>query len=511
LAGASTGRAAEPKTLRMIIQTDLRILDPIVTTVYATRNHGYMVFDTLFALDDQLSPHPQMVGDYSISGDKLVYDFALRPGLRFHDGNPVSAADCTASLRRWMVRDVLGQAIAAATDEMTTTGDTSFRIKLKSPFALLLAGLGKVSTVLPVIMPERLAKTDPYVQVTEMVGSGPFKWVAAEHEPGHRYVWIKNPDYVPRAEPPNWGTGAKIAKVDRVEWLYIPDAATAAAALGDGEVDWWDSPPADFLPMLSRNPDIAIVNNNLLGQMTMMRFNHLQPPFDKLKMRQALLAVIDQKRILPAIAGDSENWSVCASYFTCGSPMASDVGSEAMTGPRDFERAKQLIAEAGYQGEKIVMLDAADSVNSHMSATIIVEDMKKLGLNVDFQTMDWGTMITRRNSREPPDKGGWSLFCTGWAGIDLMDPSQNQALRADGGKAWFGWPTDAELERLRARWLVAPTADEQRAIAVQIQQRAYEVVPYVPLGKYITYTALRHDVTGMVVAPMLLMYNVDKA
>jgi peptide/nickel transport system substrate-binding protein len=503
-------QSTEPKTLRMILQSDLRILDPIVTTVYATRDHAYMVFDTLFALDDKLVPHPQMVGDYSISADKLTYDFALRPELRFHDGSPVRGADCTASLQRWMARDVLGQAIAASMDEMAPTGDTSFRIKLKSPFPLLLAGIGKVSTVLPVIMPERLAKTDPYTQVTEMIGSGPFKWVAAEHQPGYRYVWVKNTDYVPRSEPPNWATGAKIAKVDRVEWRYIPDSATAAAALGNGEVDWWDNPPSDFWPMLNQNPDINVVHNNLLGQMTMMRFNHLQPPFDNVKMRQALLAVIDQKKILPAIAGDPENWSVCASFFTCGAPMSNDAGSEAQTSPRDFDRAKALIAEAGYNGEPIVVLDASDNPNSHMSATIIVEDMKKLGLNVDFQAMDWGTMITRRNSREPPDKGGWNIFCTGWAGIDQMDPSQNQALRANGDKAWFGWPTDPELESLRARWLVAPTQEEQRTIAVQIQKRAYEVVPYVPLGRYTNYTALRRNLKGMIISPMLLMYNVEK-
>jgi peptide/nickel transport system substrate-binding protein len=509
LALAQTGGAAA-KTLKMIPQNDLRVLDPIWTTAYSTRNHGYCVFDTLFALDANMKPQPQMVGAYDVAPDGLKYNFALRDGLKFHDGEPVRAVDCVASVKRWMARDVLGQSAAAVIDEMVPTDDKSFSIRLKSPFPLLLDGLAKVSTVLPVIMPERLAKTDPYTQVTEMIGSGPFKFVKDEFQPGHQTVYVKNTDYVPRGEPPSWASGGKVAKVDRVEWLLIPDNATASAAFTAGEVDWWEAPPNDYFAQLSANHDVNLVNVNVLGQMTMLRFNHLLPPFDNLKMRQAVMAVVDQKEYMSAVAGDPENWSVCASFFTCGGPMANDAGSEALNGPRDFDKAKKLIAEAGYKGEKIVLLQATDTLSSNATASVTFELFKKLGLNVEMQAMDFGSLVTRRASKDPVDKGGWSVFATGWVGVDQIDPTANQGLRGNGDKAWFGWPTDTRLEELRAKWLVAPTLEERKTIAVDIQREAFASVPYVPLGKYVTNTAQRRNLTGLIKAPATLMWNIEK-
>jgi peptide/nickel transport system substrate-binding protein len=503
-------QSSGPKILKMIPQNDLRVLDPIWTTSYATRNHGYMMFDTLFALDAEMKVQPQMVGAYDVSPDGLRYTFTLRDGLKFHDGEPVRAVDCIASVKRWAVRDVLGQAMATAIDEMVPQGDKSFAFHLKSPFPLLLDGLAKVSTVLPVMMPERLAKTDPYQQVTEMIGSGPFKFVKDEFQPGHKVVYLKNTDYVPRAEPPSWASGGKVVKVDRVEWISVPDAATAAAALMNGEIDWWEQPPSEYFQMLSANPAVALANINVLGQMTMLRFNQLHPPFDNVKMRQAILAVTDQKEYMSAVAGDPENWSVCPSFFTCGGPMANDVGSEALTGPRDFDKAKKLIAEAGYKGERIVLLQATDTLSSNAPGLVTADLFRKLGLNVDVQVMDFGTLVTRRASKEPPDKGDWSVFATGWVGVDQIDPATNQGLRANGGDAWFGWPTDPKLEELRARWLAAPTPEARQKIAADIQRRAFEVVPYVPLGKYVTNTALRKNLTGLIKAPPILMWNIEK-
>ena len=506
---AQTG-VSNAKVLKMIPQNDLRVLDPIWTTSYVTRNHGYCVFDMLFALDAEMKPRPQMVGAYDISADNLRYSFTLRDGLRFHDGEPVRAIDCVASLKRWMARDVLGQSMAAAVEEMAPQGDKTFTIRLKTPFPLLLDGLAKISTILPVIMPERLANTDPYQQVTEMIGSGPFKFVKEEFQPGHQVIYVKNTDYVPRGEAPSWASGGKIAKVDRVEWLLIPDNATAAAALASGEVDWWEQPPADYFPTLTADRNIKLVNGNVLGQMTMLRFNELHPPFDNVKMRQAILAVVDQKEYMSAVAGDPENWSICPSFFTCGGPMASDAGSEALTGPRDLGKAKKLIAEAGYKGEKIVLLQSTDTLSGNATAAVTFELFKKLGLNVDMQTMDFGTLVTRRASKDPPDKGGWSAFATGWVGVDQIDPAANQSLRANGDKAWFGWPTDARLEELRAQWLAAPTLEGRQAVAVDIQRRAFETVPYVPLGKYVTNTALRKNLSGFISAPPMLMWNIEK-
>src|SRR6202049_3817067 len=513
LAGYGLGRnahAADTKTLRLIAQSDLRVLDPVWTTAYITRNHGYMVFDTLFAIDAEFAPHPQMVGDYSMSPDKLTYQFKLRDGLGFHDGSPVRGVDCVASVRRWMVRDGHGQSIAAVLDEIKPDGDKGFTIKLKEPFALLLDGLGKVSSLALFIMPERLANTDPFQQVTEMVGSGPLKFVKDEFQPGHLVVYVKNTSYVPRQEPPSWASGGKVVKVDRVEWLYIPDAMTKVAALNAGEADWWENPPLDLIPALAGNLDITVAGVDPLPQPIMVKFNHLLPPFDNVKMRQAVLSVINQTDFLTALAGDQKNWELCPSFFTCGTPMASDAGSAALTGPRDFDKAKKLIAEAGYKGERIVVLDAVDQPVAHSQALVVSDLLKKLGTNVDLQAMDWGTLVTRRASMEPSDKGGWNIFATGWVGADLLDPGGNPTLRTNGKKGHFGWPSDDKIEALRAQWIKATTLNERKKLAAAIQERAFEVVPYIPTGQWKPVTAYHKNVKGVIQAPPYLMWNVEK-
>jgi peptide/nickel transport system substrate-binding protein len=513
LAGYGLGRnarAADTKTLRFIAQSDLRVLDPIWTTAYITRNHGYMVFDTLFAIDAEFAPHPQMVGDHSISPDKLTYQFKLRDGLRFHDGSPVRGIDCVASVKRWMARDGHGQALATVLDEIRPDGEKGFTIKLKEPFSLLLDGIGKVSSLALFVMPERLANTDPFQQVTEMVGSGPFKFVKDEFEPGHRVVYVKNTDYVPREEPPSWASGGKVVKVDRVEWLYIPDAMTKVAALNAGEADWWENPPLDIVPVLAANPDMTIAPADPLENTIMVRFNHLLPPFDNVKMRQAVLAVADQADFLAALAGDRKNRDLCPSFFTCGTPMANDAGSTALSGKRDFDKAKQLVAEAGYKGEKIVVMDAVDQPVAHSQALVVSELLKKLGLNAEVQAVDWGTLVTRRASKEPIDKGGWNIFATGWVGADALDPVEELPLKTSGATAWFGWPSDDKLEALRAQWIKAATLDERKKLAAAIQERAFEVVPYIPTGQWRPVTAYHKNLKGVIQAPAFLMWNVEK-
>jgi peptide/nickel transport system substrate-binding protein len=506
-AGAAAG-AVETNTLRFIAQSDLRVLDPIWTTAYITRNHGYMVFDTLFALDDKFTARPQMVGDYTISPDKLVYRFTLRDGLKFHDGQRVRGSDCTASLERWMARDSLGQTLAAEIAELEGSDGKSFAIRLKSPFPLLINALAKISSLVPFIMPERLAKTDPFEQVTEMVGSGPFKFVKSEFRPGNRVLYVRNADYVPRREPANWASGGKVAKVDRIEWLYIPDHTTAAAALNRGEVDWWENPPLDLVPALG--PDVTVADADPLGSPQMLRFNHLHPPFDNVKMRQAVLAVTNQSDFMTAIAGDQKNWRLCPSYFTCGTPMANHAGSQALTGARDFAGAERLVAEAGYKGEKVVVMDATDVPGPHEQALVVADLMKQIGLTVEIQAMDWGQLVTRRASRKPIAEGGWNVFGTGWIGADMLDPILNQPLRCNGRAAWFGWPSDDAIEALRREWIEASDRKHRQAIAARIQARAFEVVPYIPTGQFTPKTAYRKTLTGVIPAPVILMWNVAK-
>jgi peptide/nickel transport system substrate-binding protein len=502
--------AGDTKTLRLIAQSDLRVLDPIWTTAYISRNHGYMIYDTLFALDEEFAPHPQMVSDFTLSPDKLSYHFTLRDGLGFHDGSPVKGTDCVASVKRWMARDSHGQTLASLLDEIKPDGDKSFSIKLKEPFSLTIDALAKVSSVAPFMMPERLASTDPFTQITESIGSGPFKFVKEEFQPGHIAAYVKNTDYVPRKEPPSWASGGKVVKVDRVEWLYIPDAGTKAAALNAGEADWWENPPLELVPVLAANPDMVIARADPLPDPLTVKVNHLQPPFNNVKMRQALMEVTSQTDILTALAGDKSNWEVCPSFYTCGTPMANDAGSTALTSPRDYDKAKKLIAEAGYKDEKIVILDAVDQPVSHTQALVVADELKKLGLNVEVQSMDWGTLVNRRASKEPVDKGGWSIFGTGWVGADFLDPGGNPALRTNGEKSHFGWPSDDKIEELRVQWLKATGLDERKKIAEQIQARAFEIVPYIPTGQWTPKTAYNKSLKGVIIGPALFMWNIEK-
>jgi peptide/nickel transport system substrate-binding protein len=277
-----------------------------------------------------------------------------------------------------------------------------------------------------------------------------------------------------------------------------------------GEDDWWENPPADFWPALAANPDIEVRSSDPIRGMGCLRFNWLYPPFDNVKMRQAVLMVASQPDFMTAFVGDKQNWDVCPSFFTCGGPMASNAGSEALTGKRDYDKAKQLIEEAGYNGEKIIVLDAVDQPLIHAEALVAVDEMKKLGLNVEYVASDWGTVVTRRASKKPPAEGGWNMFETGWTGSDLIDPSTNVMLRANGDAAWFGWPKDDPLEELRAEWLKAKDLEERQEIAAKIQQRAFEVVPYVPTGQFEAKTALRKNIKGYISAPAFFMWNIEK-
>src|SRR5580698_5941747 len=331
---------SDSKTLRFIPQADLRSIDPIWTTAYVTRNFGYLVFDTLFSVDRDFKPQPQMVDTWKVSDDKLAWSFTLRPGLKWHDGTPVRAADCVASIERWGKRDPFGQKLLDATDTITADGDDTFTIHLKTPFPLMLNALGKLSSNVPFMMPERIAKTDAFQQVTEVDGSGPFKFVKEEWVPGSKAVFVKNADYVPRKEPPSFAAGGKVPKVARIEWLYIPDAATAAAALNAGEADWWEQPSADILPVFAANKDVAVATVDPLGNIGVLRFNHLLPPFDNPKMREAVLNLVDQKNYMRAVAGDEKYWKTCDALFVCNTPFATDAGADELLKAPNPERAK---------------------------------------------------------------------------------------------------------------------------------------------------------------------------
>ena len=510
LAFAASRGAAQEKVLKFIPQADLRILDPITTTAYITRNHGYMVYDTLFATDAKFQVQPQMVDKWEISKDKLTYTFTLREGLKFHDGQAVRSADCIASLERWAKRDALGQKLAEATESWTRVNDKTFKLKLKKPFRLTLDALGKLSSNVPFIMPERIARTDAFQNTTEVIGSGPFKFVKEEWVPGNKVVYVKNTDYVPRKEAPSWAAGGKVVKVDRVEWIYIPDSATAAAALNAGEADWWEQLPPDLIPLLRKNKDVRVENISPIGGLGMIRFNFLQPPFNNQKMREALLYVIDQRDYVLAFAGNDKNsGGTCYSFFTCGTPLSSEIGAEPLKGKRDFDKAKKLIQESGYKDEKIVIISATDQPIVHSQSLITTELLRKLGLNVELQASDWGTLITRRTSKEPVENGGWSIFHTWWVGPDMLTPA-NSAIVSSGEKAWFGWPNDPKLEELRQAWFNTTDAAAGKKAVEAVQVEAFRFLPYIPTMRFSNPTAYRSNLSGVIDAPVIFLWNVEK-
>jgi peptide/nickel transport system substrate-binding protein len=506
--GAATPRAEET-TLRFIPQADLRSLDPVWTTAYITRNHGYMVFDTLFGTDAKFQPQPEMVDSWEVSPDKLRYTFKLRDKLKFHDGTPVRGIDCVASLQRWTVRDPVGQMLTKVLDHMAALDDQRFEIVLKSPFPLMLAALAKVSGGVPFIMPERLAKTPADQQITEMVGSGPFIFVKEEFEPGHKVVYRRNPDYVPRAEPPSGTAGGKVVKVDRVEWIYIPDQSTAFNALSANEVDWWQQVPTDVIPALEKTPGVKVAELEPVRFIGNFVINHLNPPFNNVKLRQAVLHAIDQTEYMAAVAGDPRFSGTCYSYFICGAPMSNEAGAEPLKN-HNLAEAKRLVAESGYNGETAVVLDATDYGASHAEALVTADLFRQLGIKTDLQAMDWGSVINRRTKKDPVEKGGWSVFFGSLAGADVLDPAVNFALRGNGEKAWFGWPTDPKIEELREKWIYAEDEATRKKLAEQVQEQAFKTVPIIPLGQYAIPSAYRTTLSGIVPAPVTVMWNVEK-
>jgi peptide/nickel transport system substrate-binding protein len=508
---ASSPDASAQKVLRFIPQADLRSIDPIWTTAYITRNFGYLVFDTLFALDKDFKPQPQMVDHWKVSDDKLTWTFTLRDGLKWHDGTPVRAADCVASIERWGKRDPFGQKLMEAVGEIKAADEKTFSIGLKRPFPLMLSALGKLSSNVPFMMPERLAKTDPFKQIPEAIGSGPFKFVKSEWVPGSKAVFVKNTDYVPRKEPPSFAAGGKVPKVDRIEWLYIPDAATAAAALNSGEADWWEQPPSDLLPVFGKNPDIVVATVDPLGNHGILRFNQLQPPFDNLKMREAVLNLVNQQDYMRSAAGDPKYWKTCVALFGCGTPFETKVGADELLHAPNVAKAKELLKEAGYKGEQIVLMDATDQAPVHGQALVTLAALRSAGLNVDLQAMDWGTLVTRRTSKAPIDKGGWNIFHTWVAAPDLLSPALNAPLRSNDGAAWFGWPNDPKLESLIDQWFKAPDLTAQKQLIDQIQIEAYKNdIPYVPTGQFVLPTAYRKNLNGIIIAPVVFLWNVEK-
>ncbi len=512
LATPSIASAQRQRILTFIPQSDLAILDPIFTAAYVTRHHGMMVFDTLYGMDEAYRIQPQMAAGHRVEDDGKTWLIALRDGLLWHDGEAVLARDCVASIRRWGARDSFGQTLLAVTEALDAPDDRTIRFRLKRPFPLLPAALGKPGSNVCMMMPERLASTDPFKQITEMIGSGPFRFIAKDRVPGSLTAYERNEVYVPRPNGiASFTAGPKIVHVDRVEWHVTPDPATAAAAMRTGERDWWEAPTVDLLPMLRQAGTLTIPLPNPLGYMSGIRFNQMQKPFNNPALRQALLGAVNQEDYMTAVAGtDRSGWRTGVGIFCPSSPMATDAGMAALTSPRDLAAVKRAVAASGYLGERAVVLVPSDFPSLKALGEVGVDMLQRAGMTVEPRYTDWGSMLGLLNKTGPVEEGGWSAFHTSWSGLDQFDPAVHVWIRGNGSAASRGWPDSPALEALRQDWLFATDEAAQKRIAEAIQRQAFIDVPYIPVGQFLPCTVYQNTVTD-VLSGYALFWNLTKA
>ncbi|MGA2288809.1 ABC transporter substrate-binding protein [Bradyrhizobium sp.] len=501
----------QAKTIHAVMHADLRT-PGMMTTAYIVRDFGYMIYDTLLAEDANFKIQPQMA-EWKVSDDKLTYTFTLRDGLKWHDGTPVTAEDCVASLKRWGKADNMGQKLMDFTADLAATDPRTITLKLKQPYGLVLESIGKPSSLVPFMMPKRLAETPPGKPVPELIGSGPFKFVPAEFQPGVKAVFEKNKDYVPRKEPPSWTSGGKVVKVDRVEWITMADAQTAVNALQSGDIDFMEAPSFDILPVLEADDDLKVETLNKLGFQTLGRMNFLQPPFDNLKVRRAALLAMNQKDVLDALVGNPKYYKICGAFFICDTPLASDIGAETLVKGSGMAEARKLLAASGYDGTPIVIMAPTDVVQLKAQPIIAAQLLREAGFKVDVQATDWGTVISRRTSQKPANEGGWNMFFTNWAAADVINPIVNFSIGGQGKNGgWFGWADDPRIETLKDAFARASSPEEQKKIAAEIQKEAYDQVIYIPLGQFLAPSVWRKSLTGVLDGPATpIFWNIDKS
>jgi peptide/nickel transport system substrate-binding protein len=507
LGAAPTGA----QTLKVVMHSDVKILDPIWTTAYIQRNHGYMVWDTLFAMDEKFEVKPQMVDKYDVSADKLTWTFTLRDGLEWTDGKPVTSEDCIASIKRWAARDSMGQKMMGSVTDFEVVDPKTFKMKMKEPYGLVLQSLGKPSSNVPFMMPAKVAATDPFTQIKleDVIGSGPFIFKADEWKPGEKTVYVKNPKYKPRSEPPSGLAGGKVVKLDRVEWLWISDVQTQVAAIQNGEIDMIEAPGHDLLPLLAADKNINLLNSNPTGNQYTFRFNSTAKPFDNAKIRHAVFVAFAQEDFLKATIGDPQWFKVCKAPFVCGTPLASDAGmADVLNG--NAAKAKQLLTEAGYDGTPIVLMQSTDLQVLTNLAPVAKAQLERAGFKVDLASMDWQTLVARRAKKDPPTQGGWHAFLTSWVAADILNPVMAGFFNASCDKAMFGWPCDAEIEKYRDQFAKETDPVKQKEIVENLQKYWVDHPTHVNVGQWYAPLARRNNVDGNLIAPAPVFWNVTK-
>ena len=506
-ASAQTAR----KVLRVVPHAEPQVFDPHQSQVNITSMHAAMVYDTLFSWDENMVPRPQMVDTWTKSDDGLVYNFTLRPGLKFHDGSPVTSRDVVATLKRLLIRDTQNQILAGLVVSLEPVDEKTFTLKLKERFGYTEFMLGGSNGVSGGIMREREAMTDPYRPISEIVGSGPFRFVRDEYRPGSKIVYERNPDYIPRNEPASGFAGGKRVKVDRVEWVLIPDPATAFSALRRGEVDFVDAPALDLIPTIAGDRNVVIGEVWPIETYAVLRFNSIHPPFNNLLARRAAAHAVSQRDYMAAAYGDEKYWRECYAYWICGSPNGTEIGSDPYR-KQDFTQARALLEQSGMKGSKVVLIGGSDIPAYRQMSLVTADILNRVGFNVDMQLSDWGSVAARRAKKDPPDQGGWNVFHTSANGAQLASPltSPSTIMTCD-GRNFVGWPCDQVGEDMRQAYIRESDPAKQKALIERMHARLWETLPYVPLGQFRQPFLWRTDVTEVVKANTLVFWNISKA
>lgn len=504
------GVAAAETKLTAVMHAGVRTLDPVFSTGHITRNHAYMVYDTLLAQDENFEPRPQMA-DWTVSDDQLIWTFTLREGLTFHDGAPVTAEDAVASLNRWALKDKGGQMILERTASLETKDERTFVWTLTTPFGPMLTMLSKQSTLPTFIMPKRVTETPITEAITDYTGSGPFRFVEADFRPGVSIAYEKFDAYVPRDELASNMAGGKVVKIDRVEWVTMPDEQTALNALIAGEIDYLERVPVDMLPIIEQEESVVAEVREPIGSMTMARMNFMHPPFDNKLVRQAALKAVSQEPLLAAMVGNPEYYKVCGAVLGCGMPLGSEVGADTLTKGGGTEEARKLLEQAGYDGTPVVLLHPTDVATLSTQPIVVAQQLREAGFTVDLQSMDWQSVLARVVKRNVPADGGWHMYITNWIVPEVADPLSFLPLDGRGQKAFVGWPEDPVIEKLKAEYMAATSAEQQRDVAGRIQTHALDEVLLVPLGQFIFPQGRRNGLSGMLPSAVPVFWNIELA
>lgn len=500
---------AGAQTVTAVMHSGLRVLDPIVSTAIVSSIHSLMIYDLLLAQDNTGKVQPQMAS-WQVTPDKKTYTFVLRDGLKWHDGAPVTAEDCIASIKRWAQVDTMGQVLMTMVTTMRAVDDKTFVIVQNQPNDLVLEALSKTSARPAFMMPKRMAETPPTQSVKENIGSGPFRFVNSEFKPGIKAVYEKNRDYVPRKEPVSGNAGGKVVHFDRLEWITMPDSMTAVNALLNGEIDFLENVPYDLLSMVEGKKGVKVDVLNKQGSWNMFRMNHLYPPFNNKLIRQAAMHAVSQEEVLKALVGNPKFYKTCPAIFGCGMPYESQYGKDIVV-PSNIEKAKQLLKEGNYDGTPVVIMQPSDNAFGGPQPLVIAQSLRKAGFKVDVQTMDWQTLTTRRGNQKPPAEGGWNMFVTFSALGDFSDPMRSIFVASAGKKSWFGWPDVPAIEDARTKFSTATDPAERKRLALEVHKLAIDEGVIVPLGQFTTPAAYSTKLSGVLENSRPLFWNMRKA